>query len=256
MNRKPVDYKQYDRRWASTPYNGKGETDKTIKSSGCGPTCAAMVIATLADKTVTPVETCAWSAQHGYKYANQGTAYSYFVPQLREYGIECRQLLTSRIIHKPDHEIHDKVKDYLNQGYYVIALMGPGLWTSGGHYVLLWGWDDKVRINDSYSTKSARLNGDPDRFRDEVRMYWLVDARAYNTQGDDEDMTDEKFAEMMTTYLKNLQQKSGSTWSEADRKWALENGIVKGNQDGNAMWCSFITREQMATMLHRYGQLR
>lgn len=179
MIKKPVSYLQTDARWKSKPYRVKGETS-TIGSAGCGPTCAAMVIATLADKSVTPVETCAWSVTHGYKALNQGTYYSYFKPQMAAYGIECKQLLSSRIINQPNHPIHDQVKDYLAKGYYVIALMGPGTWTTGGHFVLLWGWDDKVRINDPASTKEKRLNGDPATFRNEARCYWLVDARAYN----------------------------------------------------------------------------
>lgn len=188
MNKQPVSYLQTDSRWKSKPYRVTGE-NSTIGSAGCGPTCAAMVIATMKDKAVTPVETCAWSVAHGYKALNQGTYYSYFRPQLAAYGIECKQLLGSRIINQPNHPIHDQVKEYLAQGYYVIALMGPGTWTTGGHFVLLWGWDDKVRINDPASTKEARLNGDPTTFRNEARCYWLVDARSFNNNDDEEDET-------------------------------------------------------------------
>lgn len=188
MNKQPVSYLQTDSRWKSKPYRVTGE-NSTIGSAGCGPTCAAMVIATMKDKAVTPVETCAWSVAHGYKALNQGTYYSYFHPQLAAYGIECKQLLGSRIINQPNHPIHDQVKEYLAQGYYVIALMGPGTWTTGGHFVLLWGWDDKVRINDPASTKEARLNGDPATFRNEARCYWLVDARSFNNNDDEEDET-------------------------------------------------------------------
>jgi len=200
MNKKPVDYKQYDSRWAKKPYNQPGkESDKTIKSSGCGPTCAAMCIATLADKSVTPVETCAWSVKHGFKYADQGTAYGYFVPQLAAYGIDCKQLLSSRIINKPNHPVHDQVKEYLAQGYWVIALMGRkstavrGTWTTGGHYILVWDWDNKVRINDPVhaSGNNKYCNGDPATFRNEARQYWLVDARKYNGKETD-DMTVEE----------------------------------------------------------------
>lgn len=187
MNKQPVSYLQTDSRWKSKPYRVTGE-NSTIGSAGCGPTCAAMVIATMKDKAVTPVETCAWSVAHGYKALNQGTYYSYFRSQLAAYGIECKQLLGSRIINQPNHPIHDQVKEYLAQGYYVIALMGPGTWTTGGHFVLLWGWDDKVRINDPASTKEARLNGDPATFRNEARCYWLVDARSFNNN-DEEDET-------------------------------------------------------------------
>lgn len=189
MNKQPVSYLQTDARWKSKPYRVPGETS-TIGSAGCGPACAAMVIATLKDKAVTPVETCAWSVAHGYKALKQGTYYSYFAPQLAAYGIECKQMLGSRIINQPNHAIHDQVKAYLAQGYYAIALMGPGAWTTSGHFVLLWAWDDKVRINDPASTKEARLNGDPATFRNEARCYWLVDARSYNTT-DDNDEEDE-----------------------------------------------------------------
>ena len=65
MNR-PVRYLQTDPRWKNYNYSAKGEK-KTIGTSGCGPACAAMVIATLKDKNVTPVTTAGWSMAHGYK---------------------------------------------------------------------------------------------------------------------------------------------------------------------------------------------
>ena len=179
MNRKPVYYRQGDPRWAGKPYQAAGESS-TIGSAGCGPTCAAMMAATLADRSVTPETTCAWSVRHGYKALRQGTYYAYFHPQLASYGIDCRQLLGNRIINLPDHPVHKQVQRSLGQGYYAIALMGPGTWTKGGHFVLLWDWDDKVRILDPASSAERRLNGDPATFRREVRNYWLVAARKYN----------------------------------------------------------------------------
>ena len=184
MNKRPVSYLQTDARWKSKPYRVTGE-QSTIGSAGCGPTCAAMVISTLTGKTVTPVDTCDWSIRHGYKALNQGTYYSYFVPQLKAYGIQCKQMLGSRILNQPQHPIHEQVKQYLSQGYYVIALMGPGTWTKSGHFVLVWDWDSKVCINDPASTRAERLNGDLDTFRREVRMYWLVDAREFNKEEDE-----------------------------------------------------------------------
>jgi hypothetical protein len=256
MNKKPVDYKQYDSRWAKIAYNGPGETDKTIKSSGCGPTSAAMLIATLADKTVTPVETCAWSVQHGYKYANQGTAYGYFRPQFAKYGIECQQLLSKRIINQPNHEIHAKVKQYLADGYYIIALMGPGTWTTGGHYIVLWGWDDKVRINDSMSTKDKRLNGDPDTFKKEVRMYWLVDGREFNgnSQKEENDLTLDQFKELYQQMRAELQDNDCGDWSQQARQFVQDAGLMVGGGDGNFMWEDTLTREQAAALFYRFAQ--
>lgn len=139
-----------------------------------------MAIETITGKTFTPVDACKWSVDHGYKALNQGTYYGYFVPQFKAFGIDCKQLLGSSLHNKPNHPVHDHVKRCLEEGCYAVALMGPGTWTSGGHYILLWAWDDKVRINDPASTRDKRLNGDPETFKREVKQYWLIDARAYN----------------------------------------------------------------------------
>lgn len=179
MNKRPVSYLQTDSRWKSKPYRVKGESS-TIGSAGCGPTSAAMLIETITGKTFTPEDACAWSIDHGYKALKQGTYYSYFAPQFKAHGIECKQLLGGRIMNQPNHPIHDQVKKYLQDGYYIIALMGPGTWTTGGHFIVVWDWDNKVRINDPASTQDKRLNGGPATFRREVRCYWLIDARAIN----------------------------------------------------------------------------
>ncbi len=84
---------------------------------------------------------------------------------------------------KPDHANHKKVEEMLKQGYYFIALMGPGLWTSGGHFVVLWWQDGKMRINDPASTRDVRLNGDIRTFRSQCSYYWWIDARKFNGNG-------------------------------------------------------------------------
>ena len=76
MAKQPVYYMQTDPKWANVDYTAKGETKNTLKISGCGPTSAAMLVATLKDKSVTPVEAAKWSLDHGYKAPNQGTYYS------------------------------------------------------------------------------------------------------------------------------------------------------------------------------------
>ena len=260
MNKRPVSYLQTDSRWRSKPYRVTGEND-TIGESGCGPACAAMAIATLSDPSVTPLETCKWSMTHGYKALNQGTYYSYFRPQLAAFGIVCEQLLPSRIINQPMHPIHQQVKEYLAQGNYVIALMGPGTWTSSGHFVLLWGWDDKVHINDPASTKTARLNGDSDTFCREARCYWLVDAHKYHQEDEDmpniSDLTDAQVTELWTKLTEPLKDNDAGTWSEVQRQWAIDNSLIVG--DGatppNFQWKAPLTREAMCVMLYRFAQL-
>ena len=183
MNKKPVSYMQTDSRWKNKDYSAKGEKT-TIGKSGCGPTCAAMLIETLTGKTFTPADACAWALKKGYKAPNQGTYYSYFVPQFKAYGIACERLNTANIYGNSKSAIHDRAFRLLKEGYYLIACMGKGLWTSSGHYIVVWWEDGKVRINDPNSTKTARLNGDLTAFKGQVKYYWAVDAREYNKKGE------------------------------------------------------------------------
>lgn len=66
---------------------------------------------------------------------------------------------------------------------------------------------------------------------------------------EDDDMTQEQFNEMADKYFAAVGKKPGSAWSEPARKWAIDNGIFKGDGAGNFTWQAPITREQMAQVL-------
>ncbi len=263
MNRRPVSYLQTDPRWAKKPYRVKGETS-TIGSAGCGPTAAAMLIETITGKTYTPEDACNWSMDHGYKALNQGTYYSYFAPQFAAFGINCWQFSWTNAYHKPDAKVHDQALEYLKQGYYLIALMKAGTWTTGGHFVVVWWADGKIRINDPASRADKRINGDPAAFRNEAAYYWVVDAREHNGAiAQEDDMDQDKFNEMFATamqqYRQGLRDNDSGEWSQEARAYAVDQGIFAGSgtdQAGqpNFMWEDFLTREQCAQVLYRFAQ--
>lgn len=68
---------------------------------------------------------------------------------------------------------------------------------------------------------------------------------------EDEDMTQERFNEMMNNYLLELAQKDASDWSVEARNWAENNGLVKGDGQGRKMYKKFMTREEMVQVLYR-----
>lgn len=171
---RPIYYLQTDPRWKNHDYSAKGEK-KTIGSAGCGPTAAAMVIATLQDKNVTPVTTALWSMAHAYKALNQGTYYSYFVPQMSAYGVACKRLNTSNLYGKSSSAAHTEALNALKNGDWVIACMGKGNWTSSGHFILLYGYENGyVYINDPASTKAARVKNTWALFARQVKYMWTV----------------------------------------------------------------------------------
>lgn len=171
---KPISYLQTDPRWKNHNYSAKGEK-KTIGSSGCGPTAAAMVIATLQDKNVTPVTTAQWSMAHAYKALNQGTYYTYFIPQMSVYGIACKRLNTSNLYGKSSSSAHNEALNALKNGDWVIACMGKGNWTSSGHFILLYGYENGyVYINDPASTKATRVKNTWALFASQVKYMWTI----------------------------------------------------------------------------------
>ena len=247
MNRKPVEYMQTDPRWKSLPYRVPGES-ATIGGSGCGPTCAAMLIETLTGRTYTPPMACEWSTEHGYKALNQGTYYSYFVPQFAEHGIVCKRLNTSNVYGKPDAAVHDEALQLLREGWYIIACMGKGLWTKSGHYVVVWNATDRyVSINDPASRRTDRLCGDMATFRSQVKYYWAIDARSFNSEEDITDMTEKELRALIRDEYDKIMaeqdKKPVSGWAENLMSEAMSRGITDGTRPG-----AYVTREQAALM--------
>ena len=219
-----------------------------------------MLIETITGKKSTPEDACNWSMAHGYKALGNGTYYGYFKPQFAEFGIDCDMLNWTKTYGKPDHANHKKVEEMLKQGYYFIALMLKGLWTSGGHFVVLWWQDGKVRINDPASTRDARLNGDIKTFRSQCAYYWWVDARKYNNEEDDimtgeqiiSTLTDEQAFELLAKAQRHAAARPEPQWSQKEGHWARATalGVVNGDSPEG-----LLKRCEMAAILGRKGLL-
>lgn len=68
---------------------------------------------------------------------------------------------------------------------------------------------------------------------------------------DDEDMTQEQFNRMMDNYLIQLAKQPPSDWSKDCRTYCEAKGLIKGDEKGNKMYKKFVTREELASVLHR-----
>lgn len=199
MNKQPVSYLQTDPKWAGLDYSAHGEKT-TIGASGCGPTAMAMVLATWADPNVNPKTECAWALAHGYKAPRQGTYYGYFVPAAARYGLKARQLSWTNIYGNSKSPLHEEARKAVEAGHLVIACMGKGLWTSSGHYVLVWKIQGGiVYINDPASTRSVRTQGDYNLFKTQVKYYWVIEKPVSNldTDKEEDDMTKEDVIKIM-----------------------------------------------------------
>ena len=135
-----VYYSQIDSRWKNHPYpaDAAGYRDKTVGTSGCGPTCAAMVVSS-SKEVIRPDTMCDLSREQGFRVAG-GTSDALFPFVAQKWGLEYKRLSSS-------YEAHD----YCKKGWFVVICCKAGLWTTGGHFILAVGaTDSEIEIYDPY----------------------------------------------------------------------------------------------------------
>lgn len=236
MNKQPVSYLQTDPKWAALDYSAPGEKT-TIGASGCGPTAMAMVLATWADKSVTPKTECAWALAHGYKAPRQGTYYGYFIPAAARQGLKARQLSWTNIYGNSKSPLHEEARKAVEAGDLVIACMGKGLWTSSGHYVLVWKIQGNiVYINDPASTRAVRTQGDYSLFKQQVKYYWVIECP--EDKKEEPDMTEKEVRALLEEYLPKTEPTKYDTiqevpeWGKATVQKLMDKSVLQGEGDG------------------------
>lgn len=142
--------------WKDLPYGSD-----TIGPYGCGPTVMAIAVASLTDTDTDPAAMAAWAVEHGYWARRTGSYHSIVLGTARSFGL-IAEPFTSREA--------DSVLDALSQGKMLIALMGPGHFTTGGHFILLRGVtpDGEVLIADPNSPENSVALWDPQLILDEL----------------------------------------------------------------------------------------
>lgn len=157
-----VYYNQADGRWGYKPYTAPGYPNATIKTSGCGPTCAAMIVSSCKE-TITPDTMCDISKQNGYRVSG-GTSDDLFPYVAQRWGIEYKRVNTS-------YEAHQACKE----GWFVVICCGAGLWTTGGHYILAVGANDsEIEIYDPYLYNGKfNINGRAGKVRLNGNSAWV-----------------------------------------------------------------------------------
>lgn len=74
-------------------------------------------------------------------------------------------------------------------------------------------------------------------------------------QKEEEEMTQEKFNEMMNNYLASLAAEPADDWSLEARQYCESKGLIQGDQNGNKMYKKPLNRQEIATILYRLGQM-
>ena len=127
-------YAQWDSRWANTLYTSTGNSSQTMKSSGCGPTAAAMLISS-SKGAILPTTVASIFVENKFRTANNGTAWNAW-PFVADYFGFDEYLTTTSYKTMIKYLSTDKNKDGVAD-YFIICSCGSGLFTTSGHYILL-----------------------------------------------------------------------------------------------------------------------
>lgn len=153
--------------YSSIPYGGG-----SIASSGCGPTSFAMIASYLTGTTITPADAVAWCG-NAYYAPGAGTYWSYFQAASDHFGCGTVTQTTDA----------NAVLQALSQGCPVISSQGPGLFTSGGHFIVLRGITSsgKVLVNDPNDNDQKNyINREFDMMSEihaTSKQYWIFPAK-------------------------------------------------------------------------------
>ena len=137
-----VYFSQLDPRWADELYG----IDK-IATHGCGPTAMSIVVSSLSGVTSDPRYMARWAYDNGYYAKHSGSYHGLIEAVAKNYDLPCTSLTTPQ-----------EIVDVLERGGLVVALMGPGHFTSSGHFIVLRGVteDGKVLVADPASYERSQ----------------------------------------------------------------------------------------------------
>ena len=153
---------QWDRRWGYLDYG-----DDVAGLTACGPMCLAMAGWGLTGDhdTFRPDHVIRFAIEEGYCVTGQGSSWTLISEGGEKLGLEVEELPL----------VEGLIIENLEAGHPVICIMGPGKFTTGGHFIVLTDYKNgHYRINDPNSRRNSRKRWEFSDFEGEVLNLWSI----------------------------------------------------------------------------------
>ena len=152
---------QWDPQWGYEKYGSD-----VIGITGCGPTCIAMVGYYLTgDETMNPAQIAEFAWKNGYYEKGYGSSWKLISQGGPQLGLTVTELPL----------VKKKLVDNLEAGNPIILAMGPGDFTSSGHYIVLVGVEDgSFRVNDPNSRANSQRLWSYEELEGQIRNIWAI----------------------------------------------------------------------------------
>lgn len=154
---------QWDPNWGYEKYGRD-----FLAVTGCGPTCLAMAGYYLTgDENMTPDKIAGFAQRNGYYEAGYGSSWTLISEGAEKLGLKATELPL----------VKKKMVNALEAGNPVILAMGPGDFTTAGHYIVLTGVEDgKFRVNDPNSRENSQRLWSYEEIEGQIRNIWAISA--------------------------------------------------------------------------------
>lgn len=151
-----VYYNQKEAPWSTMPFGGD-----PIGPYGCGPVAMAMVVSSMTETAIDPGQMAAWAADNGYWAPQSGSFHSLIPDAAVAFGLGATRLTASS---------SQQLIQCLLKGDMLVALMGPGHFTNGGHFIVLRGatLSGEILIADPNSRDNSLATWDPELLLGEI----------------------------------------------------------------------------------------
>lgn len=153
---------QWDEKWGYDKYG-----DDYIAVAGCAPTSLSMVAVGLTGNTdINPLVVSNYAYDNGFYVEGVGSSWSLISTGARHFGLDSQELPLSK----------SSILSTLEAGNPIIVTVGPGTFTSTGHFLVLTGLtsDGKIKINDPNSKYNSSKSWDVGVFLKETRNLWKI----------------------------------------------------------------------------------
>lgn len=154
-------FMQWDQRWGYIPYGSD-----VAGLTACGPVCLSMTAYYLTgDARYYPDKMIAFSIENGYCTTGSGTSWTLISEGAEILGFDVTEIPLDK----------DRIVRNLEVDNPIICIMGPGDFTTTGHYIVMTGYENGlIRINDPNSIANSEKLWAYEDIKDQIRNLWVI----------------------------------------------------------------------------------
>lgn len=154
-------FMQWDTRWGYIKYGSD-----VAGITGCGPTCLAMAgYYVTGDEKFSPDKMYEFASRNGYYSPGNGSSWTLISEGGVELGLDVTEIPL----------VKQRIMDNLEVDNPIICAMGPGDFTTSGHYIVMVGCEDgKIRVNDPNSYANSEKLWTYEEIEGQIRNLWVI----------------------------------------------------------------------------------